>query len=69
MEVKEVKKEASYYPNQLRNELPVNLFLSTVITEGAGTKLPHLKEKVYSKMHNTKQYPVGRFQKPISNIL
>ena len=70
MEVKEPKEEKTYYyPTELRTELPVNFFLSKIIAQNASAKIPYLKEKVYCKVHNTKCYPVGTFQKPISNIL
>lgn len=70
MEVKEPKKEASsYYPVKLRTELPVNLFLSRINTQDTSAEIPHIHARVYSKMHNTRLYPIGRFQKPISTIL
>lgn len=70
MEVKENKTNPTYfYPTAMRKELPVNFFLGKIVKEKTFNKRNIEKEKAYSELHNTNAYPVGTFQKPISNIL
>jgi len=66
---KKIETKETFYPIALRTELPVNFFLGKVKLTDNSTKPRHHHEKVSSKMHNTSKYPVGTFQKTISNIL
>ena len=69
MEVNENKStQSSFYPMDMREELPVNFFLGKIVEENPLSK----EEEPYnmsSKQHNTSSYPIGTFYKPISNIL
>jgi hypothetical protein len=64
-----IETKEAFYPMSLRIELPVNFFLGKVESIDLTVKSRHRHRKVYSQMHNTDKYPVGTFQKPISNIL